>query len=83
MHELRHVHQHQQDPDFSAAYLHHNHTVGYGANPYEVEARYYGRLADPTGTKDTGPAGPSRGKHIWGLRAPHARPMVPGDEGFQ
>ncbi|MEX2621926.1 MAG: hypothetical protein WD250_17060 [Egibacteraceae bacterium] len=70
VHELRHVQQHQHDPDFNAAYLHANLTVGYDANPYEVEARYYGRLADPTGHKDTGLAGPPLGKHVWGLRVP-------------
>lgn len=68
VHELRHVHQHQVDPEFHTAYVNHNLTVGYAANPYEVEARYYGRLADPTGEKDTGPAGPHLGKHVWGLR---------------
>ena len=70
LHELRHVHQHQHDLDFNAAYAHQTLTVGYAANDYEVEARYYGRLADPTGTKDTGPAGTHLGKQVWGLGAP-------------
>lgn len=68
VHELRHVHQLQQDPGFEAAYAHQNATVGYAANSYEVEARYYGRLADPTGEKDTGPAGAHLGKNVWGLQ---------------
>lgn len=72
LHELRHVHQLQQDPDFEAAYAHQNATVGYADNPYEVEARYYGRLADPAGEKDTGPAGAHLGKAAWGLHShPH------------
>lgn len=72
LHELRHVHQLQQDPDFEAAYAHQNATVGYADNLYEIEARYYGRLADPTGEKDTGPAGAHLGKAAWALRShPH------------
>ena len=75
LHELRHVHQLQQDPDFEAAYAHQNANVGYADNPYEIEARYYGRLADPTGEKDTGPAGAHLGKAAWGLRP---LPQEPG-----
>lgn len=69
IHELRHVAQMQADPHHGAKYLHQNLTVGYAGNAYEVEARWYGRLADHTGTKDTGPLGPARGKRVWGLRA--------------
>lgn len=69
LHELRHLHQLQQDSDFEAAYSHHTLAVGYANNPYEVEARYYGRLADPAGVKDTGPAGIHLGKAVWGLRS--------------
>lgn len=69
LHELRHVAQMQGDPEHGAKYLHQNLTVGYTSNAYEVEARYYGRLADHTGTKDTGPLGPAPGKQLWGLRA--------------
>lgn len=58
----------QQDPDHEAHYAHENATVGYAANKYEVEARYYGRLADHTVTKDTGPAGAHLGKTAWALR---------------
>ena len=67
IHELRHVAQMQQDEAFGAKYAKANATVGYGSNPYEVEAREYGRLADHTGTKDTGSAGPALGKECWGL----------------
>ena len=52
VHELRHVAQQQADPDMGAKYAHANATVGYQANPYEVEAWAYGRLADHTGKKD-------------------------------
>jgi hypothetical protein len=69
LHELRHVAQMQADPEHGAKYLHQNLTVGYEANAFEVEARYYGRLADHTGTKDTGPLGPPLGKRVWALRA--------------
>lgn len=69
LHELRHVAQLQQDPNFEAAYAHQNLTVGYANNTYEVEARYYGRLADPSGEKDTGPAGNHLGKTVWALRS--------------
>ena len=72
LHQLRHVAQLQQTPGFEAAYVHQNATVGYADNPYEIEARFYGRLADPTGEKDTGPAGTHLGKAAWGLRShPH------------
>lgn len=70
VHELRHVAQLQADPDFEANYAHHTATVGYHDNPYEVEARCYGRLADPTGEKDTGPAGAHLGKAVWALQPP-------------
>lgn len=69
LHELRHVAQMQADPEHGSKYLHQNLTVGYQANAFEVEARYYGRLADHTGTKDTGPLGPAFGKQVWALRA--------------
>lgn len=68
LHELRHVAQMQHDPDHAASYAHQNLTVGYTANTYEVEARYWGRLADHTGDKDTGPAGAHLGKQVWALR---------------
>lgn len=70
VHELRHVQQHQHHPNLANEYAGHNATIGYHANPYEIEARYYGRLADPTASKDTGPAGPHLGKQVWGLRTP-------------
>ena len=70
MHELGHVQQHQHHPNLAVEYAGDNATVGYHANPYELEARYYGRLADPTASKHTGPAGPHLGKQVWGLRAP-------------
>lgn len=70
LHELRHVAQMQHDPHHQANYAHQNHTVGYQHNSYEVEARYWGRLADHTNTKDTGPAGPALGKAVWALRPP-------------
>lgn len=69
LHELRHVAQMQQDLDHEAAYAHQNLTVGYADNKYEVEARYWGRLADHAGQKDTGPAGPHLGKQVWALRS--------------
>lgn len=68
IHELRHVRQIQDDPEHGAKYLHQNLTVGYAKNKYELEARLFGRLADHTGEKDTGPAGPALGKKGWGLR---------------
>ena len=68
LHELRHVAQMQHDPDYVASYAHENLTVGYTDNKYEVEARYWGRLADHTGHKDTGPAGAHLGKQVWVLR---------------
>lgn len=52
VHELRHVAQQQADPGMGAKYTHANATVGYQANPYEVEAWAYGRLADHTGKKE-------------------------------
>lgn len=58
----------QDDPEHGAQYLHENLTVGYAKNMYELEARSFGRLADHTGEKDTGPAGPALGKKAWGLR---------------
>jgi hypothetical protein len=69
LHELRHVAQMQQDPDHAAHYAHQNLTVGYASNKYEIEARHWGRLADHTGSKDTGPAGAHLGKQVWALRA--------------
>ena len=69
VHELRHVAQHQQGmshDDYAAASA----ANGYHGNPFEVEARYYGRRADHKGVKDTGPAGPALGKAVWAWRAP-------------
>lgn len=68
LHELRHVAQMQADPNFIAAYKKAIKAVGYQANPYELEARYFGRLADHTGKKDTGPAGPAMGPMVWAVR---------------
>lgn len=68
-HELRHVAQMQAHPNFTAAYNEATLAYGYHANPYEVEARYFGRLADHTGTKDCGPAGmPALGELVWAVR---------------
>ena len=67
-HELRHVAQMQTHPDFDMAYKVATAQYGYQANPYEVEARYFGRLADHTGTKNTGPAGKAVGDLIWAVR---------------
>lgn len=66
-HELRHVAQAQADPGFAARYTAATRRFGYQQNPYEVEARFYGRLADHMGAKDTGPAGPALGKALWAL----------------
>lgn len=66
-HELRHVAQMQADENFAAKYAAASKKVGYGRNPYEVEARFYGRLADHTGTKNTGPAGPAMGELLWAI----------------
>lgn len=33
----------------------------------EIDARYYGRLADHTGKKNTGKAGPALGKDVWAV----------------
>jgi hypothetical protein len=68
LHELRHVTQMQHDPDHELAYANENLTVGYAKNKYEVEARYYGRLADHTGEKVAGPAGTPLGNAAWALR---------------
>ncbi|MEX2621549.1 MAG: hypothetical protein WD250_15135 [Egibacteraceae bacterium] len=70
LHELRHVAQMQHDPDHELHYANENLTVGYAENKYEVEARYYGRLADHIGEKNTGPAGPALGKSAWAVRTP-------------
>lgn len=70
LHELRHVAQMQHDPDHHAKYAQQNLTVGYQHNSYEVEARWWGRLADHTAAKPTGPAGPALGKAAWALRPP-------------
>lgn len=67
LHEMRHVTQNQKDPQMGQKYMMANMTVGYGKNPYEIDARYYGRLADHTGTKDTGKLGPAKGKKLWAL----------------
>lgn len=68
VHEMRHVAQHQQDPDMSAKYVHFQQTVGYANNPYEVEARAYGRLADHSGEKVIPKGlGPAQGEVVWGL----------------
>lgn len=78
LHELRHVHQLQQDSDFEASYAHQNLTAPdrrVRRQPHEIAARYYGRLADPTGEKDTGPAGAHLGKAAWGVRP---LPQEPG-----
>lgn len=68
VHELRHVAQMQADPNFAQNYSAETMAKGYQANPYEVEARYFGRLADHTGTKDTGPAGKALGTLVWAVR---------------
>lgn len=67
LHELRHVAQMQNDPDHELHYAHENVSVGYAENKYEVEARHYGRLADHTGDKPTGPAGTHLGGSCWAL----------------
>lgn len=67
-HEFRHIAQHQADAAMQGKYVAENMTVGYGANKYEKEARYYGHLADETGVKDTGPDLPKPlGKSLWAL----------------
>lgn len=70
VHELRHVAQMQTDPNHASAYAHQQATAGYQHNTFEVEARQYGRLADHTGTKDTGEAGPALGKALWAIHPP-------------
>lgn len=67
LHELRHVAQMQADPQQGQKYALANKVMGYGENPYEVEARFFGRVADHTGTKATGPAGPAMGKSVWAI----------------
>lgn len=69
LHELRHVAQMQHDPDHASHYATENLSVGYEKNKYEVEARYYGRLADHTGEKNVGPAGVHIGQEAWALRS--------------
>lgn len=68
VHELRHVAQMQADKNFDRSYKLATLKDGYEANPYEVEARFFGRLADATGTKNTGPAGPAMGELVWAIR---------------
>lgn len=67
IHELRHVAQHLNDPQMAVKYAQATLTVGYAHNPYEVEARLYGRLADHTGKKDTGHLGEAGGVALWAL----------------
>jgi hypothetical protein len=70
VHEFRHVRQEQDDPQFGQKYAQQNLTVGYGKNKYEIEAREYGRLADPTGERSYKglPKGLKiLGEAIWGL----------------
>lgn len=65
VHEFRHVAQHQTlGPAFNALYAKQNKSVGYTKNKYEVEARYFGRLADHTATKRPD----ALGKAVWGIR---------------
>lgn len=71
IHELRHVRQHQDDPQHSFKYAHAEAVKGYWDNPYEIEAREYGRLADELGTRTHKglPKGKKPlGKLVWGLR---------------
>lgn len=68
LHELRHVAQMQTDGNFAARYAWADRHFGYAANPYEVDARYFGRVADHTGTKNTGNAGPALGELVWAVR---------------
>lgn len=68
LHELRHVAQMQTDPNHGARYAWAQGHFGYNANPYEVDARYFGRVADHTGTKNTGNAGPALGELVWAVR---------------
>lgn len=68
VHELRHVAQMQQYAEaFTVLYAAANETVGYAENPFETDARAFGRLADHTGTKAT-PAGTPMGDLLWALR---------------
>lgn len=71
LHELRHVAQRlTYGPVFDLLYAAADQTLGYGQNPFELEARAYGRLADATGTKWT-PAevGPKAGRAAWAIAA--------------
>lgn len=72
LHELRHVAQAQacrkmglNFGEIAATELAEH---GYWNAPHEVDARNYGRLADHTGTKDTGDAGKALGDLAWPLR---------------
>jgi hypothetical protein len=64
VHELRHVAQMQANPGFTLAYSKASKSVGYHNNPFEVEARYFGRIADHTGTKRPD----ALGKSVWAIR---------------
>jgi len=68
VHEMRHVAQHQEDPDMGFKYAQALKSVGYSKNPYEAEARAFGRLADHSGEKEI-PAGlgPALGESVWGI----------------
>lgn len=68
VHELRHVTQAQKTKGFGSVYSAMTKKFGYYKNPFEIEARFYGRLADHTGKKDTGPAGAAKGKDVWAFR---------------
>jgi hypothetical protein len=70
LHELRHVAQRQQTPNFDALYKLENSLNGYKNNVFETDAKNYGRIADHTGTKtikDMWPATPL-GQQVWAIR---------------
>lgn len=69
IHELRHVTQHQHDRQMNQRYTHADRTVGNDSNPFEIDARAHGRLADRTGKKDTGSAGRRGGRRMWAINA--------------
>lgn len=80
VHELRHVHQMQNGEHYDKPVKTFN---DYWNQGMEVEGRYWGRLADVTGKKDTGPAGKALGKKVWGLvPAEQVQPATEAPDAF-
>ena len=68
LHELRHIAQRQQTPNFAGQYALENTLNGYANNVFETDAKNYGRLADHTGTKTPKGIGNSLGQQVWAIR---------------